>query len=204
MGHGGGTRLGIDRYENDRVEMLGDHGFDLVVLGHGVIVAVEHGQFHGAVLDRRVFLYFTNPVLHVLALETVHRGADLVGLFLGEGDAAGEQGGSRQRREGFAESFRGKLHGKLHYCFSSLVQWQNLAFLLAPDVDEHREHDDQTLGNLLVIRGHPEQVQTVVDHADQQGAEQGADDAAGTAGEAGAADHHGGDGVQFIRATGLG
>ncbi|MNN38168.1 hypothetical protein D3C81_1521520 [compost metagenome] len=93
--------------------MLGDHGFDLVVLGQGVIVAIEHGQLYGAVLDCRMFLEFAHPVLHVLALEAVHRSTDPVGLVLGKGDAAGEQGDSRQRSKRFAESFRGKLHGEL-------------------------------------------------------------------------------------------
>jgi hypothetical protein len=75
--------LGVDRHEQDGVVVLGHHVFDLVVLGQGIVVAVEYGQLHGAILDGRVLLELADPVLHELALEPVDSSADLVGLAIG-------------------------------------------------------------------------------------------------------------------------
>ena len=49
----------------------------------------------------------------------------------------------------------------------------------------------------------PEQIETVVHHADDQRADQRAGDAADAAGKAGAADDDGGDRVEFIGNAGL-
>ena len=105
VAHGGldGTDagLGINRYEQNRVVALGHHVFDLVVLGQGVVVAVEHGQLHGAILDGRMFLELADPVLHELTLEAIDGCADLVGLAVGgQGDTAGEQGEGRRSGQG--------------------------------------------------------------------------------------------------------
>ena len=59
--------------------------------------------------------------------------------------------------------------------------------------DQHPEHD-----HLFVAR-HPGHVQAVLDHRDDQGADQRAEDAALAAGQAGPAHDHGGDDLQFVQ-----
>src|SRR5580698_7381483 len=65
--------------------------------------------------------------------------------------------------------------------------------LLLQNVEPYGEADDESLDDQLVERGNAKQAHAVVQHADDQRADDGAADRAGAAGEAGAADHYGGD-----------
>ena len=72
-----------------------------------------------------------------------------------------------------------------------------LPVLLLQDVEPDGEADDQPLDDELVERGDAEQAHAVVQNPYDQRADDRAADGAGAAREAGAADHHGGDGVKL-------
>ena len=73
--------LDVDWHEDDAVELLGDHGVELVVLGQGVVVAVEHRELHRAVLHGRVLFQGGHPDLHEFGLQPV--GCQATGSFQG-------------------------------------------------------------------------------------------------------------------------
>src|ERR1700712_2126049 len=66
-------------------------------------------------------------------------------------------------------------------------------------VDQHRDDDHHAHRDELPERLDIEEHQAVLDHRDDQRADDGAGDGAGAAEQAGAADHHGGDAVEQQR-----
>src|SRR2546425_2580305 len=74
---------------------------------------------------------------------------------------------------------------------------RSVLILSQPPVKEHSQKNDGPLDHLLVERIHIQQVQPVVDDADDESAQQRSTDAAFPAGQRRAAQHHGRDGVQL-------
>ena len=68
-------------------------------------------------------------------------------------------------------------------------------------LDDHGENNDDPFQDRLVLRLDIPQTEDVVENAEGQGADHGADDRADAASKAGATDHHRGDGVELVAAA---
>ncbi len=77
----GRTGFNIYRHENDRVELLGDHGIELFLLNERIIAPVENRQRNFTALDRWVLLQRFRPYLHEFSIKAV-RGCANLELFL--------------------------------------------------------------------------------------------------------------------------
>src|ERR1035437_149376 len=75
---------------------------------------------------------------------------------------------------------------------------RRLAAPFARQIDVDGDHDDRADDDVLDVGRDLNQVQPVGQHAEDENAHQRAADAADTAGDLAAADHHGGDGIQLL------
>src|SRR5580704_16468141 len=87
---------------------------------------------------------------------------------------------------------------------SCFVSCKDFPLAFAASIQQHGEQNHRTLDDLLVERRHAHEVETIVEHTDQQRADQRAEDPTAAAGEAGAAEHNRGDRVELIASTGGG
>src|SRR6478609_3137098 len=84
-----------------------------------------------------------------------------------------------------------------------IFQYSSICLLVLPngldvDVDDQRDEQDQAADQDLEEAVDLDMVEPVVQHAEDQQADDGVADAAAAAEQAGAADHHRGDGVEQV------